>query len=388
MSTSAPPPAGLPAARIVSVTTRTLWQAATIAVGIVTIAVVVLKTIDILLLIFTAIVVAEGIRPIVRRMESARIPRPLGIGIVYLLLFAIMGLFGWLLASPLVDQVTNFANNAPSYFAQVQQWLQQLQTFLSGNPNIASAVQTAEAEAGNFLTQVLVGLVNVPLNVATVLFSLVVVLTMAFFWLTAVDGLKPFILNVIGEDDQSRVNVLFEDLSRRLGGFVRGVLVNMSVIGVLSGLGMWALGVPYALLLGIFAGLTEVIPYLGPYFGGGAAVLVALLTVGPLKSLEVLAVYVIIQEIEGNVLVPVVMNRTAQINPFTVVVAVLIGGSLFGIAGSILAVPLAIVVTVVAERVVAPAIKKQISSTTEAEALVTTTTETATPTVPSNPMKM
>ena len=379
------PPAGLPAARIVSVTTRTLWQAAAIIVGIFVVMVVVFRAIDILLLIFTAIVVAEGMRPLVRSMAKAHIPRPLGIGIIYLALFAILGGFGWILATPLINQATLFANNFPAYLAQAQQWLQQLQSFLGNNPAIANAVQTAESQAGNFLAQILVGLVNLPLNLATILFSVVVVLTMAFFWLTSVAGLKPFILNLFAEEDPSRLDVMFADLSRRLGGFVRGVLVNMSVIGVLSGVGIWLLGVPYALLLGIFAGLTEIIPFLGPYFGGGAALLVALVTMGPLKGVEVLALYVVIQEIEGNVLVPVVMNRTAQINPFVVITSVLIGGALFGIAGSVLAVPLAIVVTVLAERVLAPTIKRQIHSTTEAEALVTT--EPATP-PPSNPMKI
>jgi predicted PurR-regulated permease PerM len=131
--------------------------------------------------------------------------------------------------------------------------------------------------------------------------------------------------------------------------------VNMFVIGVLSGLGDLVLGVPYAVLLGILAGLSEILPYIGPWLGGSAAVLVALFAGGIVNATEVAAWYVVLQLVEGHTLVPVVMYRAVRVNPLTVIVAVLVGGTLYGIIGGVLAVPVAAVLQVLMVRVLAPA---------------------------------
>jgi predicted PurR-regulated permease PerM len=345
--------------RLIAITPRTLWQAAAIVVGIFLVLVVIFRASAILLLIFTAIILAEGLRPITRSLSRIGIPRGLSIGLIYLL--GLAGLFGlgWLLATPLVNQVNAFVQAAPAYINEIQHLIQQISTILGNNPALANALQSVENQAGQFLGQLLVGIISLPLNIATVLFSIVVVLTMAFFWLTSMDNVSPFVLNLFAESDRPKVLMALAELSNRLGGFVRGVTFNMFVIGVLSGVGMWILGVPYSLLLGIFAGLTEIIPFLGPYFGGGAAVIVAATSSGGLKALEVAALYVIIQELEGNILVPIVMHRAVQLNPFGVIVAVLLGGELFGLAGSVLAVPLAVVVSVIITYIIVPSVRRQ-----------------------------
>jgi hypothetical protein len=107
-------------------------------------------------------------------------------------------------------------------------------------------------------------------------------------------------------------------------------------------------------LLGVIAGLTEVLPIVGPWISGSVAVLVALATHGLLKGVEVVALFVVIQTIEGNTLVPYVMYRTTALNPLTVLLAVLAGGTLLGLVGAVLAVPVAVVLEVLVLRVLAP----------------------------------
>ena len=132
----------------------------------------------------------------------------------------------------------------------------------------------------------------------------------------------------------------------------------MVIIGTLTGAGLALLGVPYALLLGLVAALTELLPYIGPWISGGISVVFALIAVGPLKSVEVIILFILIQELEGNVVQPLVMSRTVHIDPLLVIVSVLVGINLLGIIGAVLAVPIAAGIQVVVVRVVAPAIRR------------------------------
>lgn len=139
----------------------------------------------------------------------------------------------------------------------------------------------------------------------------------------------------------------------------------MVIIGTLTGLGLALLGVPYALLLGLLAALTELLPYLGPWISGSVSVVFSLIAVGPLKAVEVVILFILIQEIEGNVVEPLVMSRAVRIDPLLVIVAVLIGLDLLGIIGAILAVPIAAGIQVIFVEVVAPAIRRMTSGSVE-----------------------
>ena len=147
-------------------------------------------------------------------------------------------------------------------------------------------------------------------------------------------------------------------VSRAFSGYVYGTLVRMSVIGTLSGIGLAILQVPYALLLGALAALTELIPYIGPWISGSISVMLALVAVGPAKALEVAILFLLVFELEGNVVQPLVLSHTVHVDPLLVIVAVLVGISLLGIIGAVLAVPLAAGAQVVVVQVLAPAIRR------------------------------
>ena len=115
---------------------------------------------------------------------------------------------------------------------------------------------------------------------------------------------------------------------------------------------------PYALLLGILAGLLELIPYLGPWISGAIAVVVTLLTVDPLKALEVIVLFIIIQEIEGNLVQPFVMSWAVHVDPLLVLIAITVGAEALGLIGAVIAVPVAGMAQVITQRVVAPAIRR------------------------------
>jgi len=335
----------------VTITPRSIWLAAGVAALIIAAVVVLLKALSVVLLFFIAIIFAEGIRPVVDWLQRRRVPRPLSVFLTYIGILVIVAGLAYLLIQPVISQLTRLGNQLPQYAARIQDFLNQVQRLVGNNPQIGQALN----QAGGIVQGLAAFLLQIPLFIGTFVFSIVIVATIAFFWLTGVEHLKPFVVSLFPGHLQPETSDILGEMGRKIGGYLRGVVFNSVVIGILSGGADFLLHVPYPLLLGILAGFTELIPYFGPWISGGAAALVALIAVGPLTAVAVIGAYIIIQQVEGNVLVPLVMMRAVQLNPLTVVIAVLLGTELLGIIGGILAVPAAVVVQVLIVRALAPA---------------------------------
>jgi predicted PurR-regulated permease PerM len=346
----------------ISISQRTLWIAAGVALVALVVILALARALGALLLIFFAIILAESIRPLVMRMERRRIARPLGALLIYLVIAALLFLIGWLLFTPLAAQINEFLSNAPAYAGQVQQWAKDTQAALAANDPLSALLDALAAQLATSLQAALPALLQIPVTLLSgafgALINIVIVITMSIFWLMSADKLRDFTLSLAPEPARANGASIFTELGHTLGGWVRGTLVAMLLIGSLTALGLWLLGVPYALLLGILAGLTEVIPYLGPWISGTVAVVVTLLAVDPLKALEVVVVFVIIQEVESNLVEPFVMSWAVHIDPLLVLIAITVGFEVLGVVGAIIAVPVAGLAQVLTQRVVAPAIRR------------------------------
>ena len=187
-------------------------------------------------------------------------PRPLGALLIYLVLAALCVGIGWLLLTPLVAQVNELISNWPQYLAQAQQWAQDAQQALLANEPLRAIIDGLAAQITASLQSAVPALLRFPLTLLSgafgILLSVVVIITMSIFWLMSADKLREFVLSLAPEALRASGGVVFTELGQTLGGWVRGTLVAMLLIGLLMGLGLWLLGVPEALLLGIFAGLT------------------------------------------------------------------------------------------------------------------------------------
>lgn len=341
--------------RVVSITPGTIWLVTGIVVAVGIIAYLVAKATDILILVFIAITFAEAIRPIMNWLRRHHIPRPIGVLLIYLVIIALIALLIFLLTQPLIAQVGALQHDVPRYLDLARREFNRLQTILGNNPQIARAFSQFQGQLGGLVTAVLGYILYVPVAIVGFLVGTVAIAAMAFFWLTGTDALGPFIAGLFPRHRQAHAIAVLDEMGGRLGGYVRGIVFNMFVIGILSGAGDFFLHVPYAVLLGIFAGMTEILPYIGPWIGGSAAVLVALLAGGFGLGVVVAAFYIVLQVLEGHTLVPLVMNRAVHVTPFTVIVAVLVGGTVYGIVGGVLAVPIAAVIKVLVTEVLAPA---------------------------------
>jgi predicted PurR-regulated permease PerM len=332
------------------ITVRTLVAAALIVLAIVAIFFLLSSILSIVLVVLVAIVFAEGIRPLVLRLNRRNVPMPLGIVIVYIGLLIFLGLMVALLVQPIVSEAQQLAGNFPTYQRDFLKFFSNLESQFHFNVNISQQV-------GSFLgaaQQVLVA-------IGTTIFGLVVnfflVLVLAFLWLVSSERLKNFVVDLVPPHNQQLANDVFREIGSRMGGYLRGVAIFALVIGVATGLAAWALGLPSPILLGIFAGLAGAVPLVGQVIGALPPVLLGFV-MGPAYGLLVLGVILVLAMIEANFLLPVVMGRVVALPSLAVILALLIGGALQGLIGALLAVPIASALHVVLVRVVVPAVHR------------------------------
>lgn len=346
----------------ITIAPRTIWYAAAAVVALAVVWLLVTQALVALLIFFVAVIIGEAARPIVQGLARRRVPRVLGVLLVLLVAAIILGLLIWLLVTPLVAEFGTLSANAPTYTRRLQAWFAASVATLHSNPQIGSFIDSIAQQFFSSLQSIAPSLIRVPFTLLTGAFggllSIVVTLTMTVFWLTSSEKLKRFTLSLFPERLQPNLDTIFADMGQSLGGYVRGVLIAMLLIGIFTALGLGILGVPYALLLGVLAGLTECIPYIGPWLSGAVAVVVALVTVDPLKAFEVVLLFLVVQQVEGNLIQPLVMSRSVHLDPLLVLVAILIGSELMGLMGAVLAVPFVALLQSLVTHAIAPAIRR------------------------------
>lgn len=345
----------------VSIAPHTIWYAVVAVVAIATGWMLITRALPALLIFFVAVIIGEAARPLVLRMERRHVPRPLGVLIVLVVALAVLGVLIWIMLTPLVGEAAALSANAPTYTRRLQGWFASVSATLHTNQQIGSFLDSLAAQFVGSLQGFAPSLISVPFTLISgafgALLSLVITLTMTVFWVSSSAKLKIFLLSLVPQRLQPNTEEIVADMARSLGGYVRGVLIAMLLIGVLTGLGLGILSVPYALLLGVLAGLTEAIPYVGPWLSGSVAVIVALVTVDPIKALEVIVLFLLIQQLEGNLVQPLVMSRSVHLDPLLVLVAILVGSELLGLFGAVLAVPFVALLQSLVTHALAPAIR-------------------------------
>lgn len=301
---------------------------------------------NVVFLIFVSILLATGIEPIVNRLRRGPFNRGMGILAVYMLIIAVLGLVMFFTIPPLIEEgqrfLTAFADPATAKAAIANIDNGFIKNFADRTYDSVSALIQNFRPTPEALT--------IGLTVFEVLFSAITVFVIAFYWLTERTRIKRFIFSFMSEENRQRGRQVWNGVEEKLGAWVRGQLVLMLFIGVLAGIGYFIMGLHFALPLAVFAGLTELIPLVGPYIGGAPAVLVAL-TQSPTLALAVAGYIAVLQIVEGNILVPRIMKSAVGVSPLTVIIGILVGSTLMGIPGALLAVPVAAAIQVILNHV-------------------------------------
>jgi predicted PurR-regulated permease PerM len=346
-------------------TARSVAMATLVVLGILLLAYLLAQVLHVLLIVFLGILVASAIEPLVNRLRRGSVSRGQGVLVTYSVIAALVALLALLIVPPMMGQVSDFVEHVPALLDTVQGQIDANAPRALREPAsraVASAraygaaangapAPTADGAAAAAVEPQQV--VDAGLTIANLLVAIVSIFVIGYYWLIERAALKRTVLQLAGPNHAKRVNLLWTAVEVRLGAWVRGQLFLMAVVGIGLGTSYLALGIPGALPLALWAALAEMIPMVGPYLGVAPALLVAL-TVSPTTALLLLGVAIVIQSIEGYVLVPKVMGRAVGVSPLIVFVGILIGEQLGGLAGAFLAVPVAGSLQVILEDLFSP----------------------------------
>lgn len=320
-----------------------------ILLGLVGAALLLARLQELVVVLLTAIVLAEGLRPVVGGLERRGLPKSLARAVLYLAIVAVLATVIVVLTRPVVTEAREVLADLPRYQALFERNLTELLDQFSLEPSVAS--QLAASGGGTVR-----GALSIAGTLVRGVFDVVIVLLFSFLWLTASRPLGGFLLGLLPPAGRARAASLWAEIARGFAGYVRGIAINMVVIGSVTGVAAALLGLPAPALLGVFAGLTEMIPIVGPIAGAIPAVLLGF-TISPYFPLVVALVYFVIQQVEAHTLVPLVMRHSVGLPSLAVLVALAAGAALAGVGGAIVAVPLAFALQVVLVRLVAPWIR-------------------------------
>ncbi len=300
---------------------------------------------DILLIVFTAMLLAGVVYPFARFAQARRIPKGIAVFVFYLLLFGtVIVLFG-LLVPRIIDQMRSFVGSyaqAGWLFGDRAMW----ETLLNKVVGVGGTWQTVFDSIKGQTSQVVGGLFSTVGDVFGGFVTFFAVLVLSFYMILEESAVKNLFHNLVPTEYQDLASRIVWQMIDKLGGWMRGQLVLGLIIGTLYFLAFWAIGIPYALLLALLGGLLEFIPYIGPFIAAVPAVILGL-SVSPTHAVLALVATIVIQRIENDIVVPKVMQKAVGLNPIVSLVAFMVGAKLFGVVGAIFSIPVATAASVV-----------------------------------------
>lgn len=284
-----------------------------------------------------ALLLAAALKPLIDWLERKKIPRGIGVTIVYLFLFGIMAGAFVLILPPIVSQISQLTDKLPWYLDKLSQSFGMIEEYSANHgwiANLNKISASLEDILSNFAGNIFTGISSIFGGVTSFIFILVIT-----FYMTLEKNAAERIANlIIPAKYRERTLKIAEKLEEKIGLWVRGIAILMIIVGIFAFLGLSILRVDYALTLGLIAGLTEIIPYLGPIIGAVPAIFLAFAQ-SPSKALLVIILYFALQQIENNILQPKVMEKAVGLNPIIIIFALLIGAKIAGILGILLAIP-------------------------------------------------
>lgn len=286
---------------------------------------------DIIFVFFASLVLMAILNPMVTKLSKIRIPRAVSILVTYIVIFGLFGLVIVSIVPPLVEQTTNFANSLPANLRNLGFF-----TYLEGD--VAKELVT---RLGGIPAQIIKAGVSFFSNAVSVL----AVLVFTFYLLQSRNKLDVQLGLFFGEEKRKELGKLIDRLEARLGGWARAEISLMTLVGIITYLGLVLLGIPYALPLAILVGLFEIVPVLGPFLAAIPSVIIGL-SISPVMGLAVVALAFLVQQLENYVFIPKIMQKSTGVSPIITLLALAIGAKLGGVFGILFSVPVVITLQV------------------------------------------
>ncbi|AQU79412.1 AI-2E family transporter [Planococcus faecalis] len=300
--------------------------------------------------IVLALVFFYLLRPILRMLENFKIARIWGIIIIFLGVIGLITLLIVLVFPFLRSQFETLIVDFPKYFMQL---LTNVDGFLrtsfvgdyysESNFTVDTLLATLPANIAdtlqNTVTSVITGITGLISTITGVILSIVIVPFILFYLLKDGENLPDYFLKLLPPRFRDDTREVFAEADKQLGAYIQGQLIVAFCIGVMVYIGFLIIGMEYALLLGVLAMVTSVVPYIGPAIAIAPAAIIALVT-SPFMLVKLAVVWTVVQLVEGNLISPQVMGKTMFIHPVTIIFVLLTAGSLFGVVGVILGIPM------------------------------------------------
>jgi predicted PurR-regulated permease PerM len=288
---------------------------------------------SILFSLLIAFIIMSALKPLVDRLVNRGIPRLISSIVVFFIFIVSFVFLVFLALPPLINETILLIKNLPYYINLDYIKL----VFPDQNLNFDFS----------FLSQQLVGITNSFFQILKTFFSnlvfLVSTLFFSYYFILEEDVIKKLVIRFTDEKNASFISGLFEKVEKRLGSWFWGEILLMSIVGIFTYIGLMLLGMPYALPLAVLAGLLEIVPNFGPTISAIPALIIGL-SRSPFLFFANLSLYFIVQQLENNLIVPLVMKKAVNLNPLVTLLGLLIGGNIAGIMGVLLAVPITLII--------------------------------------------
>ncbi|MBR2840293.1 MAG: AI-2E family transporter [Bacilli bacterium] len=293
--------------------------------------------------LFIGLLIAWLFDPFVKWLEKKKIKRFWGSVITYVLIFLCLFLVIYSLVPLLIDQTQDFIKTVPEVVDEVKDWASDVFKHLSkmglDGVKMKSQFMTYVNDITSNITTTMpknfIGFVSKMISyIGTFILGLII----GFFLIVNFDSSSKLFNFIPKKYRKETVNIL-DKVNISLRSYVRGAIIDCTIIFILSSIGLWICGLKAPVLFGLFCGLTNIIPYAGPYIGGAPAVLVGF-TQDPLIGIFCLIVIFVIQFLEGNFLQPYIMSKTTKLHPVTIILGLLLFGHFFGIIGMLISTPI------------------------------------------------
>ena len=319
---------------------------------------------DVVIQVLLSVILAAGMTPVVNRLTRPvrlthrpawRPPRALVVLLLYVTLVAAIVLLAAVIVPPVLSEVEELVRGLPAYVSTFQTWLETLpQSYpflpqLDVREGLGRQITNGAAALAAVAGQALV-LVRVALSVLSGALNGIFILILALYITEDSGRVRDYFLRFLPPQRRAQAAGVALRIGDRLGGWLRGQILLSLIIGGMTLVGLLVIGVPYAVLLALIAAVGEAVPMIGPIFSAVPAVIIAFFQ-SPLQGFLALGLYVLIQQLENNLVVPKVMERAVSLHPLAVMLALLAGSELLGVTGAILSVPVTAALAVIIDEV-------------------------------------
>ncbi|HEY7102673.1 MAG TPA: AI-2E family transporter [Mycobacteriales bacterium] len=304
----------------------------------------------VLVLVIVAAFLAIGLNPIVSRLERAGMRRGAAVAVVFAGLLGFFALFGYAVLPPVITQVSNFVDAVPHYVKDLQgnATIRDLDRRFGVIDKLNQYVTT-----GDFGTRIAGNVVSVTQEVAGFVLKSLTVLILTLYFLSSFNAIKRTAYRLVPRTRRARFSLIGDEVLGRVGGYVAGAVVVALIAGVTSLIWVSSLGIPYPLALALIVTLTDVIPLIGATLGALLVSTVAFFVSLPV-GIATFAFFIVYQQLENYFIYPRVMSRSVDVNPAAAIVGALIGGTLLGFVGALLAVPATAAIQLILREVLVP----------------------------------